>query len=258
MSLDETREYAPPDYQTPKTFGILNVVFSILLMPCGLCLGFYAMLPPLMSLANEQIDRREAEQAAQRKVQVAAMIEEEKAAASDEVREGLKAKRAALEAKPIRDPDRPVFLSDPRLRDPVYIGHFAADLASGLVLNLIMLISGVGLIYLKGWGRSLAVAVSWLKIARLFALALSATLFVAPFLARVVSAIEADSIAADPKLAGTKAEMGPFVGLSLTAAAWALFVFGSIYPVLTIYFLGRPSVRQACRPKRPDGGDEVY
>ena len=67
------------------------------------------------------------------------------------------------------------------LQDPRYIGHFGIDLASNLILNLLMFIAGIGLIRVKEWGRTLGVWVAALKIVRLLALTASMIVVVVPF-----------------------------------------------------------------------------
>ena len=247
MSLSETREYVPPDPQTPKTFGVLNLVFSLGLLASSLCYGFYAMLPPLASYANEYLASIEATELARKQGEIEDLKRSEDAAVTEVDRAEFRRQREAVEARPKSTPERPFPWADDRLRDPRYLGYFLVDLASGMLLNLALLVSGVGLVYAKEWGRRLAIAVAWLKIARLLGLALSFSIVVAPVVSSTIEAMDAEAAAADPGAGPASPELGPFLAVGFSAFFWVVFLVGSIYPALILWFLNRESVREACR-----------
>jgi hypothetical protein len=244
------------DSYTPKTLGILNVVFALALMACGLCQNFYAMLPSLMSYANDAMVRDEAKKAEARAQKIQELKAREASAAEGPDRDQIQDERKALEAEAEVKPQRAAMLSAPGLMDPRFLGHFLVDLISNLVLNLLLLISGVGLIFLRSWGRTLAVVVAWTKIVRLFFLAVSMTLVVAPYATTVLSTMEKEMAAAAPK-----APPGPSIaaalGMYLTALAWGMFLVGSVYPAVLIWLLGRSSVRMAVESPRPSRTREI-
>src|SRR6202040_3864502 len=64
-----------------------------------------------------------------------------------------------------------------------------ADLATGPVLNLLMLASGVGLTQLRVWARKMALWVAVLKIVRILALTLIFTLVIVPQASRAIDSI---------------------------------------------------------------------
>ncbi|MDB5353216.1 MAG: hypothetical protein JWN86_4463 [Planctomycetota bacterium] len=249
MSDADSLAFPAADPRTPKTMGILNIIFALVLMACGLCLGVYSLLLPMVGIAAESQQRLEAELVQKRNVAVAKLQEAENAATEGTKKAELKARREDLQVEEAGPVARRPMLADRRLRDPRFLGHFLLDMTSGLLLNVMMLVSGVGLIFLKGWGRSLAVFVAWSKIVRLLAIALSMTFVVAPFATTAIAEVLAEAKAANPNPA--PGDLGPefatTVGMVLTSACWVLFLLGSIYPGLTIWLLGRPSVREACR-----------
>ena len=74
---------------------------------------------------------------------------------------------------------------------------------SGLVLNLLMLIAGVGLVFLKGWGRAMSVFVAWAKIVRLLVLAVAMTAVVPPFTTMALAAMLEEQKARNPQAAAS-------------------------------------------------------
>ncbi len=258
MAFDPSPPIEPDSY-TAKTLGILNVVLRPGgLMACGVCQNFYAMLPSLAGFANDAVIQDQAKRgrgpARPEDPGVEGQGKGRRRESSE--RDEIKADREALEAEAEVKPQRPTMLSAPGLKDPRFLGHFLVDLISNLALNLLLLISGVGLIFLRSWGRMLAVVVAWVKIVRLFVLAVSVTLVVAPFAATVLSAMEKDMAAAAPK-APPGPSIAAAVSMGLTAAAWGMFVVGTVYPAVLIWLLGRPSVRLACASPRASRRGEI-
>ena len=251
MTFDEAESAPIPDPHTPKTFGVLNIVFALLLMPCSMCMTFYALVPALLGFVSENQAQQANQRDLQNKAELSRLDEDLKTATTDEQRQEIQVKRAAIESSPRRGPDFPKIFSNEGFRKPAYMAHFVGDLSSGLFLNLLMLISGAGLVYLKGWGRVLAIVVSWLKMVRLLILAISATFLIAPWLSNLVKFLEQEAIKLDPALAASAPNAGPKAALLVTIAGWLIFTFGSLYPIAQIRFLRLPSVREACRGRRP-------
>src|SRR5262249_12455960 len=81
--------------------------------------------------------------------------------------------------------------------DPGYFVHVLADLLTSLFVNLLMLISGIGLIALKRWGRALAIWPAVFKIARLVVVTASLILVVAPFFVRFFNDLQAIAVKQD-------------------------------------------------------------
>ena len=58
--------------------------------------------------------------------------------------------------------------------------YYFAEVTAGMVLNVLMVISGVGLLGLAEWGRRLAIGVAWLKIVRWVAMVVVTMVVIVP------------------------------------------------------------------------------
>jgi hypothetical protein len=245
----------------PKTIGILNIVFGFVLLGCGTCYTFY--VPGLASLGTivkarqqEELARREAKN----KVEIEALKQQEKAAETEADKEQIRAARAALEASgktPIID----LGFNNYGFDDPRVMGHFVLDASSGMLLNLVMVISGFGLLALKEWARKLAIWLGSIKVIRLLFLCLSLLFMVNPIIVRKATAfLQTQASKADEQAQGqekvggmshqTAVELGRSLNTMLIAYALGPLVVGSIYPILAIILLTRPSALAACAPAR--------
>lgn len=238
-----------PDRVTPKVLGILNILFALGLMGCNLCYNFYGLVPSLLSSVTTLPQREAIEERAKATRDLEAVKDDERRAQDDEKKAELARRRKTLEARLAIPPPPPV--ENSAWRSPVLFAHFAADFVTGELVNVLMLIAGIGLLRLARWGRTMAVWVAALKIARLALLGLSMALLVAPIVTRGTAELEARD-PAKPAPAATPQEAWQ---LGAAAAGWGigLFLGGSIYPGLTIWMLGRPRVRAAF--DEPKGGD---
>ncbi len=239
-----------PDRVTVKTLGILNVVFALGLLGSGLCINMCALVYPWLSTVMKVKVDQDARAEASRKASVQRLDEQIQKASGPE-KEKLRKEREEL-AEPPSDPQAEIAktFADPRLRDARLVGQFAMDLLTGIFVNLLMLISGVGLLYYKAWGRYLAIAVAWLKIVRLLILMGAAFFILAPFLGTAVTQIETEAAAGDPPAIAAASQDGAAVaGMVRTYAAGVLLV-GVIYPAVTIGMLRRPSAKAAVQRVR--------
>lgn len=231
-----------PDRVTPKVFGTLNIIFGLGLMACNLCYGFYGLIPAFMNTITD-LPRREAiEQREEARQELEQLKADERRVKDEEQKAEIARKRKPLEARLAAPP--PPTVEHSAWKEPRYFIHFAADFITGELLNVLMLIAGIGLVRLARWGRTLAIWVAWFKIARLALLGLSMGLLVAPIVARGTAEMEAAAEAPGPKPAPNP-EVAWWLGA--TAAGWGigLFLGGSIYPAVLIAMLGRPRVRAA-------------
>ena len=201
-----------------------------------------------MGYFEQMAAQERVKEAATRQADIARLRQEEGDAKDEDARNELKARRESLEAEAAEAPVKGPELGGRQFQDPRYLGFFLADLASGLLLNLLMLIAGIGLVFLKGWGRAMAVFVAWSKIVRLLLLALLMTAVVAPYVTTAFAAMTAEARANNPQAAAGAPgpEAATSIGIAMTAGFWVLFALGVIYPGLEIWFLTRPPVRAAC------------
>jgi hypothetical protein len=252
-----------PSPRPAKVIGILNIIFALIAMGMGLCCSVYTLVMPSMGpMIKAQQQQALAQQAAIRRAALASLHAQEQAAETEEAKAQIRAKIGALEAAPLQvQPE--IDIERLGLQDPRYLGHFGADLASNLILNLLMFLAGIGLIRLKEWGRTLGVWVAALKLVRLLALTASLIFMVVPFVTRRVGEFGAQVEAQEAARKGQPAAGPPgppsreiaemlraLAGMA-TGYAVGLLIFGSIYPAISLVVLTRPGVKAACLPEEP-------
>jgi hypothetical protein len=136
--------------------------------------------------------------------------------------------------------------ADVRETLPFWVNH-----GLGILLNALLIASGVGLVALRGWGRRLALYVAGLKVAKLVALTLVGVFLAVPL--QVVQTrqtwarMEARNRRAAPAVAGMGIQMAQIAAVSATVTVVALGAAGLVYPALSLWLLNKRSVRAACR-----------
>lgn len=238
MATASSDQPAKPTSQPAKTIGVLNLVFAPLLILGGLCVGIYMtlLIPNLGKFLEVQQQAVARQLEARRKAEVEDLEQQEADAQTEAAKAAIRARREAILATPLMPPSPELPTSKMGLDDPRLIAHFAADSVTGILLNLLMFVGGIGLVRLRSWGRSLSQWVAALKIVRLGLLAASMIFVVSPMMARKLGALPGGANGA-PRIRAMN------IGF---AAGYALI--GSIYPIVTLAVLGRPRVRDACRP----------
>jgi len=237
-----------PDASTPKTIGVLNIIFSSLLLLCGACGMFYtvmlAVAGPMMQanegnmkntmqkLRDDELEERD------RQIEKTEDVE---------VKQQLQDERDRRAAEPVAVPD---FTKMYGMSDPRVTGYYLVDLFSALLLNLGMLISGIGLVSVKEWGRRLGLWVARLKLLRLFVLYGVFLAIIVPIQVQSMREGFAEMEKLAPARANRPADMPAAVAqgmtYSLVGTAIAMMVLGAIYPAITWLLLRRESVKAAC------------
>jgi hypothetical protein len=254
-------EFAVPNYRIPKVLGILNIVFASGLLLCGLCFASsIAVWPALGSLIQEAQKKEQAKTQAALK----ALDEEEKAAKDEDAKEEIRDRRSILQAQSKSTVmASSVGMESMGLDDPKVLAFYWVDLGTGIALNLLMLVSGIGLVLFKPWGRSLGLGTAGAKILRLvlvygyFALAIVPTLSLKQGKALVTM------IQVQQQAAGRPAGAAPSVEqlvrtytITYTVSAVVMIVAGVMYPAISLWLLSRPGARAACSggksPREPN------
>lgn len=248
-----------PTSQPVETIGILNIVFGGLLLICIPCVaGYFALianLGPFMKMQNKEIqDRFDARQ----KERLDALAAEAKKAETEEQKASIRERRARVLTEPrpvIATPDFDVLMAE--FKDPRVLTYYGVNFGTAMVLNLLMLISGFGLIRFREWGRRMSVGVAWVKLVRLLLVATVSIVVIIPMTTRsMVDAMKklerdtqaAGAPAADPKEAAEFAEQ---MAMMSTVYEIGMLLAGSIYPAISLWFLTRPGARAACLPSMP-------
>jgi hypothetical protein len=237
----------PPNTSAPKVIGTLNIVFAMCLLLCGGCYGVQLVaqsaMGPMMEAQQQQL---QATLLAERERRVQELKDEIKAASTDEERKKHEAELKKLEAQPPpKPPDMSKFLNDNRIRI-----YFGTEIATGLFLNLLLLIGGIGLVMLKEWGRVLCLWVASLKIIRLVAMYGTFILVMVPILTKLFIDFF-EEVAKEAAVQGggpapNMGQVGSTMGTMMTASAVGMIVVGSIYPIIVLWVLSRPAVKAAC------------
>jgi hypothetical protein len=253
-----------PKPTTAKVIGILNIIFASLLLLCGLCAGFYVLIfssmGPLLAGQQPQLQRQweAAMQDGIRKLE-----DQEKAARAEQEKKRIQDQIKILKETKFKAPDFSKLLGDQRIW-----GYYLVDVVTGLILNVLMLIAGIGLVALSEWARKLGIWVAGLKILRLVGLYGVYILVIVPIQTdQFVAFIKEVEEAMPPAARGpgvkaiTPQQMAGF-GALLTGYAIAIAVAGVIYPIIALCLLTRPGVKAACtgrhmeRIERPPPRDD--
>jgi hypothetical protein len=257
MGEQRPGKWVVPNPQIPRTFGIMNLVFGILMFLVGA--GYIAITIVAPSFQKQMVvtfEQQQAKSKAEREAKVAELKAKEEAAKTKEEKDTLKDEREAAESNV--EPDLSAMnemmgfnvFSDVRLAIYTF-----SELISGMILNVLMVISGVGLLGLAEWGRRVAISVAWLKIIRWVAMIVVTLVLILPITVQKVQKMT-DSIQAQvqvqAKSGGRQPPPMPMMNLSMFAsiagAVSMIFtaLIASIYPALSIWFLTRPPARAAC------------
>ncbi|MBX6315630.1 MAG: hypothetical protein IRY99_22360 [Isosphaeraceae bacterium] len=269
MAADDAQPRPRPGL--PKTIGILNIVFGALLLlciPCGA--GYLALMANMGRLLDYQNAEIQARIEAKRKARLDELAAREKAAASEEQKAQIRAERSKILSEPGPPQVSTMNLEamTRALQDRRIIAYYLLDFGSGWLINLVMLVAGIGLVRLKEWGRRLALGVAAVKIARLVVVSIALVGYVVPIsietMRRGIIAMGqqagAEGGGADPHHEAEKmaAEFVQAMWRMNIAYTVGLLVIGSIYPAVVLAVLTRPAARAACRgsgPPRPRGAE---
>jgi hypothetical protein len=253
-------QWVVPNPQVPRTFGMLNIVFGGLLILMGAgYLVFFIISPTITKQMMAQVEKAQAVEKAEREAKLAELKRQEDAAKTKEEKETFKTEREDLEKRvePVV-PDLGDMTGFSMYSDPRLAIFYFTEVIAGIVLNILMVISGIGLLGLSDWGRRLAIGVSWGKIVRWVAMAIVTLVLVLPIttqkMQKMFDKIEQQTKAQSggrpvPPIGSTMAQFSLIGGAVVIVVEVILF---SIYPGLSIWFLTRARARAACmaRPQK--------
>lgn len=261
-SSDPRVVYAQPKPGRVKLLGWLNTIFGMLILLFAACSGAAAIVqhnvqPFLTAQFEERQARAEARQA-ERTERIAELVEAEAVATSDEERERLRAERERLELesrlhRPVNVAAFTKVGADPRVRT-----YAIVDTVSAMLLNLLLIASGLGLVLLAPWGYRLALIVAWAKLLRLCVQTGWHLLIVAPILTSQMQVMQEQILAGAPGPGGPPGGPPPeavfpvifaFQRAMVYGSSILMLVVGAIYPLILIWLLTRPSARAVFTPQ---------
>ena len=213
-----------------------------------------AMLPmwaPIMKGMQEQADAQIEEQA---RAEMDALEAQEAAAETEEQKAEIRRQRETKKVIVPMQMDMGKMFE--MYEDPMLIGYGMTDGIIGALLNLFLLISGIGLLNYRDWARKMALWVAGLKIVKLLVLQGFAIAVVVPNFAKNMGAFVDDMIAKVPGGGGANAPppgtIATIYGVTGTAGMVVFILVALIYPIVTLWLLNKPAAKAACQAPATD------
>jgi hypothetical protein len=265
MSDAPGRPKALPNFRTARLVGILNVVFGAEILLGGLCMGGYVALLPVLGQVIEQAQKRvEAQAEAAKKADLQALDEEEKQAKTEEQKDEIAARRKEVESRPKASFGSMNWMTM-GLTDPTILALLWTELLTGVVLNALLLASGIGLMHWRPWARTLGLWTAALKIVRLVVLYSIIVVVVVPPMSRAIGDMAEEMVAQQQQMIGRKGMTFPpgtftrIYTVYYSLMGVGMILIGPVYPAVVLWLLTRPGVRSACsgaflpprEPKQP-------
>lgn len=244
---EEGPRFVRTNPRIPALLGTLNVIFGAMLLLYAIGWIAWTLAGPsvIKSLMSQEQIRR-SEEKATKEARLAKLKDEERAESSAEKKDKLNQEIAALDKDlelNYEDLDR--FFEeedDLRVLIPDWIDRILC-----LVGGILMIVSGIGLLSLRQWGRTLALWVAgtqlvWAAFVFIYALTVTIPLAV-------------DQVMADYRKQEAKTGPIPFPGSARAlaqmtagaagAGAVANVLLSAIYPSITLWLLNKKTVRTA-------------
>jgi hypothetical protein len=253
MASAPTPKLVIPNPQAPKTLGILSIIFGSVLLLFGTCQGFMIIFGPTFGrLMDTSLKDTQAQIDAERQSELNRLKSRELAAESPEEKARIQSERQALEARPkVRIQTTSVAQSFDQFRDPVFMAYTWASTSTGLLLDVFMIVTGIGLLRLRPWGRTGSLWMAGLRIARVLFFSTISMLVIVPRtielqrkqFQEIENQMKAQGQAPPPGL-----RMSEFSKISAAATYGGIIayvVFAPIYPIILLVALNRPRVKAA-------------
>jgi hypothetical protein len=247
-----------------KTIGVLDLVFGGFLLLCGA--GCLSTLVPFLVRNNPlQMDHAETQEVADqmRQLLIDDLRKQESAAATPTEKDRLRKARFEVESRRADLASKVDFAAINRDL-PCLSRYLWADLLSGTLLNVVLIVAGIGLIRLKPWGRRLGIWVAAAKLVRLVALCALLTAIVVPSLSRVLGqfartdvgeafvsqAVEQQNTRSIAPAAGSTLQLSASDIVEIIRAIGYGYAFmslglGAIFPAVSLVVLTCPGARLA-------------
>jgi hypothetical protein len=252
--------YVLPKPGIPKTLGILNIIFGVILVILSCVgLGMLAIAPALLSFAESKGKEVQAKVEDQEKARLKEIDDRLAKATTDEEKKAIEQERSAAAANQLKFNPMDMSAATEVLTNPTIKVVNIGGAATGLILHVVLLISGIGLIRLTPWGRSLALWWSALIIVQVVALLIATLVVVVPVntasterqIAKYEAQVKAGGQAG--QVAQTMLQATKFGAMMVVPSAVGQAVSGLIYPIVLLILLNNAGARAACLAKKPEG-----
>jgi hypothetical protein len=252
MEKHQEGQWVIPNPQLPRSFGTMNIVFGAIMLLVGAgSIAWMVFMPVFFKGIQDTVRQQLENEKANRLTKIAELKDQIKTAKTEEEKAQLQNRVQAMES--VNPPDLTGFdevmntANDPRI-----VAYTFTELGAGIVLNIAMIISGIGLLTLAEWARRLALAVAWLKIARWVAIVGATTFLVVPITTAKMQPWIRNIQAQTAGKTGRGASSATFAMMSQGTAIFSVVsavgsaLVACVYPVCVIWFLNRPQARAAC------------
>lgn len=258
MKPEKTPGFVTTNPRIPALIGTLNLIFGIMLLLYALgWIAWTLALPHRSTYFTTEHQMQRSKELAKKEGELAELKKQEATASPAEVKSRLRSEIVALENDlelNFRDLRKVSQKEDLRIVVPEWI-----DAILGLVLSILMVVSGIWLLELRSWGRTLALWVAATKVAWLtlgFFYALTVTIPIAT--EQVMVEFQKEAANTGPVMGGVSPKM--IAGTTAAAAgttAVAAALISAIFPSLTIWLLNKQTVKAAFltvpRREKPQG-----
>jgi hypothetical protein len=254
--------YVLPNPGIPKTLGILNVIFGVIFVLLGICgIGSLLAAPALVNFGEKIIKDAQNKVEAKNKASEKELDDRIAAAKSDEEKKALEQERDVVIAN--RPPINQVDFSAATdvFNNRTIMAYSYAGAISGLILMVVLLVSGIGLIRLAPWGRLLAVWWGGLQLVQI-AILLAANLLILqplnkPNTDKQIAKLEEAAKGKAPGSPEVSAlQMTKIIASLAIPMAVGQSLGGITYPIIILIMLNTKAARAALLPSKPEGEGE--
>jgi hypothetical protein len=256
--------YVLPTPQPAKTVGLLSIVFGAILLLLGTCsIVSMGMFPLWINFAKAQQTQLEQQATAQEEVRKQADLkgleERAKIAKTDAEKAEISSERERILKRP-----KP-FVPDTTMgfrmvMDRSFQIYNWADLTTGIPLNILMIVSGIGLMRFKRWSRPLAIWVASLKLLRIAILLAASVMVISPSMSRTmgqefdkmgqqIAQQQGNNPANIARVREAMRTASRMVGAFITGGYVGYFLLASIFPIAVLVIVNKPGVRAALQVK---------
>jgi predicted Holliday junction resolvase-like endonuclease len=253
------------DLGAPRVVGSLNVIFGTFLILFGTCLGLYLTALPIIGRSLVQVQKKaEAGQAAQQRRALKALDEDLKKATTEEEKHEIEEQRTAIENQAPVVIAGSMDLSQLGFSHPKVRTYYWIDLTTGLILNMAMIVAGIGLLRRKPWGITLGIGTAAAKIVRLVVLYSYFAFAISGVFGQQSAELVARSMVQKRSMSGPpppKIDAGPLLRVYeqlYTVVPFIAIVMGSIYPAITVGLLTRARAQLVSKEKPLSGVEEEH
>jgi len=243
--------YVLPKPAIPKTLGILNIIFAVLLILAGLCIGgFTLLLPAIQQLGQKAVDQQKTQAETRKAADLKLLDDRTQAATTDEEKAVIAKERDEVANRAAPATINPT-MGTAVLKDPKVMGFLVSQVVTGLILHITLLVAGIGLVRLTPWGRTLGLWWAGLQIVQLVILGVINFMMILPITQQYTDATIADlkKQAAGPNPPPTAQMTIQTTEMSAKLApvlAGAQLLAGLTYPVICLILLGTAGAKAAC------------